>query len=49
MKLKLSIIAALLIAFCSTTVSYGGSKFKIASPPTRPDPQSKSLQSAQRI
>ena len=33
MKLKLSIIAALVIAFCSTTVSYGGSKFKIASPP----------------
>ena len=39
MKLKLGIIAALVIAFCSTTISYGAapaakeSRFKIATPP----------------
>lgn len=33
MKIKLGIIAALIMIFCSTTVSYGGPKFKIASPP----------------
>lgn len=33
MRLKSGIIAALIMILCSITVSYGGSKFKIASPP----------------